>query len=217
MVAPPPADEPVKEARMPFQFTCQHCGASFTWRNRFVDAKHAPRRYCSNACRYAAGSGSRPFLERFWEKVDKNGPVPAHRPELGPCWLWTGKLRAGGYGKIRRNGKALAAHRVSWELANNAELGPLLALHDCDNPACVNPDHLHAGTPLMNTQEMLERSRAIFVRGESVGSAKLDDERVREILRRHAAGESQADLGRTFGVSKRQIHKIVHRRSWKHL
>jgi hypothetical protein len=35
--------------------------------------------------------------ERFWKKVDKNGPVPAHRPELGPCWLWTGALVGRGY------------------------------------------------------------------------------------------------------------------------
>jgi hypothetical protein len=41
--------------------------------------------------------------ERFWAKVDKNGPIPAYRPDLGPCWLWTASKRADGYGQALPN------------------------------------------------------------------------------------------------------------------
>lgn len=80
---------------------------------------------------------------RWWQYVDKNGPVPEGRPELGACWLWTGAI-SGGYGNFRykRGGHA---HRVGYELFV-AELTPDLVVdHLCRNPICVNFEaHLEA-------------------------------------------------------------------------
>src|SRR3990167_5038069 len=56
--------------------------------------------------------------ERFWEKVDKHGPIPEHRPELGSCWLWTAGQQSAGYGKFRFLGTTTLAHRVAYFFAN---------------------------------------------------------------------------------------------------
>jgi len=81
--------------------------------------------------------------QRFWPKVDKNGPTPLHRPELGPCWLWTAGLNVHGYGRIWADGKARYAHHISWELANGQPIPDGLE-HDhlCRVRRCVNVSHL---------------------------------------------------------------------------
>lgn len=81
-----------------------------------------------------------PLIERFWLKVDTSGP----------CWLWTGARTGAGYGKLYRNGRAVEAHRVAYELF----VGPIppgLDLdHLCRNRACVNPAHLEPVTRSVN-------------------------------------------------------------------
>lgn len=88
--------------------------------------------------------------ERFWEKVDKNGPTPAQRPELGPCWVWTaGKME--GYGAFHLSGRrTVHAHIVSftWEYGDIPEGHE--RDHLCRNRACVRPDHLEAVTHWTN-------------------------------------------------------------------
>src|SRR5689334_9990705 len=79
---------------------------------------------------------ARPLAERFWCKVDKNGPIPAHRPDLGPCWLWIGAIfRTTGYGQFERS----TAHRWAWFLTYGEE--PLLPQldHLCRVKRCCRP------------------------------------------------------------------------------
>lgn len=87
--------------------------------------------------------------ERFWPFVDKDGPVPEKRPELGPCWLWTGG-KAEGYGVFHLNGKQAKAHIFSYTLA----VGPIEdgqeRDHLCRVRHCVRPDHLEAVTRQIN-------------------------------------------------------------------
>lgn len=90
--------------------------------------------------------------QRFWAKVDKGGPIPDRRPELGPCWVWMGATADGGYGSFRVDGgrRTVTAHR--WGYLNF--VGPIpdgLHLdHLCHNPPCVRPDHLEPVPPLVN-------------------------------------------------------------------
>lgn len=99
-------------------------------------------------------------VEQFWANVDKRGPAPAHRPELGPCWLWTGDHQPEGYGRISTQQKPTAsgtrlAHRAAYELL----IGPIAPKrqldHLCRNPPCVNPAHLEPVTPKVNTERGL--------------------------------------------------------------
>jgi hypothetical protein len=88
--------------------------------------------------------------ERFWEKVNKDGPLPPDRPDLGPCWLWTRGKNGEGYGTFRIGDSARSAHLVAYEW----EYGPipegLQADHLCRVHACVRPSHLEAVTQQLN-------------------------------------------------------------------
>lgn len=89
--------------------------------------------------------------ERFWEKVDKDGSVPEHRPELGPCWIWTASKDGKGYGHFNIGGKVRKAHRISRELMGLPPIPEgLYPDHLCRNHACVRPDHTEAVTNRVN-------------------------------------------------------------------
>jgi hypothetical protein len=163
--------------------------------------------------------------ERFWAKVDKDGPVPEHRPELGPCWLWTGARDRYGYGQISVAGKLKLAHRTSLTLAGLPLRDDQLAMHECDNPPCVNPGHVHADSHQANTRDMVAKGRGgnqahpeRAARGEQQGLARLTEEQVRQIRVAYATGmTSLSSEARRFGVAKRTILDVVQRRTWRHV
>jgi hypothetical protein len=159
-----------------------------------------------------------PLNVRFWLKVSKDGPVPAHRPELGPCWPWTGRTGSHGYGLIRRGEgdyANLEAHRASWELHRGQIMDGLWVLHHCDNRPCVRPDHLFLGTSPDNHADMVSKGRQ--ARGEKTNTARLTESQVLEIRQRRASGERQTDLAREFSVSVNTIGNIFRRETWAHL
>lgn len=87
-------------------------------------------------------------------------------------------------------------------------------LHTCDNPKCVNPDHLYLGTDADNMSDKVERGRQM--RGEDVNTAKLTVDDVVEFRESYASGTSMAVLCERFAISKSQASRIVRGRSWKH-
>lgn len=99
------------------------------------------------------GSQLADILSRFWAKVDKSGPVPEHRPELGPCWVWTGSTNGRGYGELRIHGRKWYAHRFAFVALGGNELPDGFDLdHLCRTRPCVRPEHLEAVTRLQNVQ-----------------------------------------------------------------
>lgn len=91
--------------------------------------------------------------ERFWAKVDKNGPAPTHRPDLGPCWLWQASKFKGGYGQQWWSDKNNYAHRVAWRLTHGAFPSADLELdHLCRVRHCVNPSHLEPVSKMENVK-----------------------------------------------------------------
>ena len=83
---------------------------------------------------------------RFWEKVNKDGPVPASRPELGPCWMWLAGTFSRGYGVFQWHNKARLAHHFVYEKLRGPVPKGLELDHLCRNTSCVNLSHLEAVT-----------------------------------------------------------------------
>lgn len=100
----------------------------------------------------------RTSIERFWTKVNKDGPIPAHMPHLGKCWIWIGYIKKKGYGVFYdHNHKKTNAHRWIYANLNNLELTTTdFICHHCDVRNCVNPSHLFLGD---NKANMEDRSR----------------------------------------------------------
>ena len=148
----------------------------------------------------------------FWERVNRSGNVV--RPDLGPCWEWTGPQDRDGYG---RSGK-VAAHRVSFFLMHGRWPTPM-GLHHCDNPICVKsindergPSHIYEGESKRNSKDAIDRGRVAH--GSRGGSSKLDEETVYRIRNRYASGETQTSIAEEFGVSQTMISIIVTGKCW---
>ena len=91
-------------------------------------------------------------MQRF---EDKYMPIP----ETG-CWEWIGTMSGSGYGQIWMNDRMVGAHRVSWELEFKCEVpNGMCILHKCDNPSCVNPEHLFLGSYRDNMLDMIAKDR----------------------------------------------------------
>lgn len=157
-------------------------------------------------------SHAKPLEQRFWAKVDKNGPVPDHRPELGACWIWIGSKTSNGYGKISAYRRLDMSHRVSWRLHFEPIPPGMNVLHSCDNPACLRPDHLFLGTTLDNVRDRIQKNRTVK------GSAKLTEEAVREIRDKYRSTKvSMAQLGKQYGVSPATICLAITRQTWNNV
>lgn len=95
-------------------------------------------------------------LERFWAKVNKDGPsAPISwdgAPLPGMCWLWEGAADAIGYGKFNPGARLIGAHRYSYQSMVGAIPAGLYLDHLCRNPRCVNPDHLEPVTHAENVR-----------------------------------------------------------------
>lgn len=174
-------------------------------------------------------------VERFWSRVDKNGPLPAHNPSLGRCWLWSRNRSKKGYGYFQipdpdgiGNARPIGAHCFAWSLANGPIPDGLWVLHQCDNPPCCNPRHLEVGDQSRNMREAWDRGRIANVRycrgddhytrknpgckaGERNGRAKLTDVQVAQIRALYDPSKrgSKAALARQFGVSSTHVGLIV--------
>ncbi len=100
-----------------------------------------------------------PAEKRFWMRVDKNGPTPVHCSGVGSCWIWTGKVDGLGYGVIRDNHVQWKVHRYSYTLNIGPIPSGLEICHKCDNPSCVNPNHLWADTHKNNMRDCYNKGR----------------------------------------------------------
>ena len=134
------------------------------------------------------------------------------------CLEWTGGTTRYGYGRIRIGQRLYLAHRVAFIRAYGLIPEGQYVCHQCDNPACCNPEHLFLGTQFDNMADMYRKGREPNKLGQKNPAAKLTDDDVRQIRKMYAAGGvSYSALGRKFGVSTVMIGLIVRREKWQHI
>lgn len=149
-----------------------------------------------------------PLIDKLLSKATK----------VNDCLIWTGQKCAGGYGRLRINGKFQRAHRLIYALHHGEIAQGLIILHSCDNPACIEITHLSAGTQLQNIQDMHAKRRAVFLSGETHPKAKLTSAQVAEIKQTYqpySRTNGTKALGKAYGVSGPTISAIVLNKSWQ--
>lgn len=152
---------------------------------------------------------------RFWSKVNKDGPII--RPELGPCWLWTGATTTWGYGKLKIPGPSrehIGAHRYAYEMTNAPPPAGFDVCHKCDNPPCVRPGHLFAGTRSDNMRDCVQKGRRRDRSGENSVTAKLTWKSVAEVRARAKSGEDYVSIAKSFGLDPTTVGCCVRYKSW---
>jgi hypothetical protein len=146
-------------------------------------------------------------IDRFLAKVVKTEG----------CWLWTARKTPQGYGRFGYQGENRLAHRVAFELFKAPFASGLHVLHRCDNPGCVNPDHLFLGTNAANVEDKVSKGRAQRLEGERNGRSKLTEADVLAIRDAVARGVHRQELARLYGVAPMHINSVAARRSWRHV
>jgi hypothetical protein len=166
------------------------------------------------SCGVKRGKITRPLEQRFWEKVDKDGPIMPHMTT--PCWGWTSAKTKRGYGYFTtKRGESKRTHRVSFEFTYGVIPQGMQVLHHCDNPNCVNPEHLFLGTNSDNVADKVKKGRAARLKGEENPAAKITQSQADEIKARYAQGGiSQRKLAKEYNVTQRAIWFIVHNLHW---
>ena len=184
---------------------CPVCGVQYRLTRRY-----RPKKTCSNACGHLLYSP--PLEDKFWRRVQKSDG----------CWNWIGFKNRKGYGTLTHRGKTYSAHRLSFQI-QRGEIpkgeGPhgTCVLHRCDNPACVNPDHLFLGSNRDNIDDMLNKGRhrpRWGAKGAINPSAKLTEAQAQAIL---DDPRPRFVIAREYGISWTMVNRIKTGENWKHL
>ena len=161
------------------------------------------------------------------------------------CWIWSGFGLKAGYGRAWMNGRSILAHRVAYGLWVGPIPKGLFVLHRCDNPPCINPDHLWLGTLGDNNRDRDQKGRTAkgdrsgarlhpasrargdrnglrlhpecVARGERAGQAKLNVQAIAAIRAAVASGASVSEVARHYPVSRQAVKDIISGRTWRHI
>lgn len=119
------------------------------------------------------------------------------------CWLWAGALDRKRYGICTVDYKNYRAHRYVYAVYNGDIPSGMLVCHKCDNPSCVNPEHLFLGTAKQNSEDMISKNR--FPHSENHPNAKLTNEQVKLIRQDN---RTDGIIAKEYGISRERISAI---------
>jgi hypothetical protein len=148
-------------------------------------------------------------VARFWARVDRRSE--------DECWEIAGKALPTGHVQFWADGRRYGAHVYSFRLAGNVVPSGKMVCHKCNNPRCVNPKHLYAGTAQDNARDSIAAGTFRFHRpgaGAQHCNAKLTEDDVWRIREDRYFGASYRELARKYGVSPANIGKILKGETW---
>lgn len=175
----------------------------------------------------------------FEKKIDKS-------PHPKGCWIWTASRNTAGYGTFQFSGEKRGAHQASFILYK----GPIpvatpFVCHSCDNPPCVNPEHLFLGTPLDNMRDMVKKNRQAsgdeagprkrpesrprgddhhtrrmpetVQRGEDNPLTTMTEQDVRNIMLARSTGLGGRAIAVELKLGKGAVDGVIYGRTWRHI
>lgn len=145
------------------------------------------------------------FWHRFWTYLERRN---------NGCWDWAGTINYG-YGRLRKDGGKVYAHKIMWEVVNGPVPNGLFVLHKCDNRKCCNPDHLFLGTISDNNHDAKIKGRKVM--GMRSKSAKLTDSDVRQIIVLRDSGFKVQEIATIYKVSGNSIRAVFSGKCWRHI
>ncbi len=184
--------------------TCFYCQESFPMTREYFGVVRACPDGFRPRCHTCMALPKLTVEQRFWRFVVKTDG----------CWLWVGKRNSNGRGAFKvGGGKTVSAYRFSWTLYNGDIPSETMICHRCDNPICVKPSHLFAGTSQDNVDDKVAKGRQ--AKGARHGGSKLTEKCVVEIRRLHSQGLcSPEKLANKYHVSVSTVQRILARESW---
>lgn len=152
-------------------------------------------------------------MKRFWDKVEKTDT----------CWNWTAAKSAFGHGRFRMGRKLVSPHRLVYEWEHGEIPEGYDICHHCDNPSCVNPQHLFLGTRSDNMKDAMKKNRLpqmvkiLERKGSETNNAKLTEKEVLLMRALEKKGMKTKELSKRFGITRRNVRDIIYRRTWTHI
>lgn len=148
--------------------------------------------------------------------AESKSKLPCDIDEDTGCEIFRGYKRKDGYGNKWFRGKNDYAHRVSWVLSFGEIPEGMIVCHTCDNPSCVNPEHLFLGTQKDNIQDMYKKKRNPNFIGENNSQSLLKEEDVK-FIKLFGGVFTRAKLADMFGVGISTVQDILKERTWTHI
>lgn len=185
---------------------CEKCGSDFYKYRKCL-------RFCSRKC---SGFTKRrsyddSYNNEIKERLIKNSEICKNTG----CWNWKRYKSPIGRGNLWFKGRTVLVSRVSYSVFNSDIPICLLICHTCDNPSCINPDHLFLGTNADNCRDREMKNRG--AKGEKIKKSKLKFLEIEEINKLRKIGLSQQFIADIFLVSQTCISRVLNGRTWRHV
>jgi hypothetical protein len=135
------------------------------------------------------------------------------------CWEWDHSRTVAGYGRIRIDGKYAFAHRYSWLYHKGEIPKDMMVCHSCDNPPCINPNHLFIGSNTDNMRDCVKKGRYVGpprMRGVKHPKSKLNDSSVAKI-REMYGNKTIVEIAKIFNIAPSLAHRVARREVWRHV